>query len=354
MSTRAEQFPGTCPPLAGVTRNESGVEHSRRTIQYQTSKIHYPITIIQIIPYFYPPVRLRQTGGRTTTMTQYTNIQFSQLDYEGLKTLVAWAQEEGWNPGPHDAEAFWAADPDGFVGCFLNGELIGGGSIVSYNGHFGFMGFFIVKPEYRAEGIGRQLWYQRRDMLLARLRPGAPIGMDGVPAMQPFYTKGGFTIAFRNERYETTGRPCQVDEHISPVADEDIPALLVYDRECFGYDRRQFMLPWLRLPGNHTFKYMHDGELKGFAILRKAGTGYKIGPLFARDAAIADALYLACHNAVPGQQLYIDIPVANTAAQQMVQRHNATYVFECARMYYGTPSALPVQQIFGITSFELG
>ncbi len=282
------------------------------------------------------------------------NILFSPLDFEGLKTLVAWAKEEGWNPGPNDADAFWATDPDGFVGCFHNGELIGGGSIVSYKGDFGFMGFFIVKPQYRSEGIGRQLWYQRRDMLLSRLKPGAPIGMDGVLAMQPFYAKGGFEIAFRDERYATAGRAYDADQHISPITEEDIPAVLAYDKECFGYDRSHFMRHWLHMPGSHTFKYMQGDTLKGFAVVRKADAGYKIGPLFADDATIADALYKGCHNAVIGEQLYIDIPVANTAAQQMVKQHNATYVFECARMYYGTPPALPVQKIFGITCFELG
>ena len=47
-------------------------------------------------------------------------------------------------------------------------------------------GLFIVKPEYRAMGIGRKLWYQRRDLLISRLHNNASIGMDGVVAMQPF------------------------------------------------------------------------------------------------------------------------------------------------------------------------
>lgn len=29
-----------------------------------------------------------------------------------------WARNEGWNPGPQDPEAFWAADPDFFYGYF--------------------------------------------------------------------------------------------------------------------------------------------------------------------------------------------------------------------------------------------
>ena len=147
-------------------------------------------------------------------MIDLDKLVFQKLDLEGLKTLVDWAREEGWNPGRYDAEAFWAADPDGFYGYFFEEYLIAGGAIVSYGGAFGFMGLFIVKPAYRNQGIGRKLWYQRRDTLLNRLKECATIGMDGVLAMQPFYAKGGFEIAFRDERYERLGEAFVIDRQI--------------------------------------------------------------------------------------------------------------------------------------------
>ena len=41
-------------------------------------------------------------------------LQFQQLDLQGVKTLVKWAESEGWNPGPYDADVFYATDPEGF------------------------------------------------------------------------------------------------------------------------------------------------------------------------------------------------------------------------------------------------
>ena len=282
------------------------------------------------------------------------DLQFRLLDPDGLKTLVNWAAQEGWNPGPHDAEVFFATDPEGFYGYFDRDEMIAGGSIVSYQKAFGFMGFFIVKPEYRASGIGRKLWYQRRDTLLARLNPGAAIGMDGVLAMQPFYKKGGFEIAFRDERHEKTGTVFEINNHITPINDEDFEAVMVYDLQCFGFERPQFMKPWIKLPESYTFKFVENGEIKGFAVLRKATKGYKICPLFADDPTIATELYKACLNAVPGEPVYLDIPVINQAAVELTKAFNTTYVFECARMYYGKPPEIAVDKIFGITTFELG
>ncbi|WP_407941047.1 hypothetical protein [Methylotetracoccus oryzae] len=48
-------------------------------------------------------------------------------------------------------------------------ELIGGRSHTSYAGEFGFMRFFIVRPEHYGRGLGRALRHARRDRLRSRL-----------------------------------------------------------------------------------------------------------------------------------------------------------------------------------------
>jgi len=283
-----------------------------------------------------------------------TNFSLRQLDFQQVETLVSWAAAEGWNPGPHDALAFWQTDPEGFVGYFEQDELIAGGSIVSYDGLFGFMGFFIVKPEYRSKGIGKQLWLSRRDRLLKRLQNGASIGMDGVLAMQDFYRKGGFELAFRDERYERKGETFNVHKNITSYSEKYLQKLQLMDSFCFGVPRTKFLHYWLQLPESRTFTFIENQELKGYVLLRKAGTGYKIGPLFAETFTVAEALYQACLNAVLNESVFLDIPVTNPHAVKLVNAYQAEYVFECGRMYYGKPPTIPIQKIFGITTFELG
>ena len=283
-----------------------------------------------------------------------SDLVFKQLDLTGLRVLIDWALSEGWNPGLSDAELFYAADENGFVGCFIEDELIGGGALVSYDDDFGFMGLFIVKPEFKGTGIGARLWHFRKNTLLARLKNNAAIGMDGVITMQDFYKKGGFEIAFRDERYQRIGEVFESDPNVSNFTIEDLTAILDFDLECFGVNRKKFLVPWLLSANARSITYKSTDGLKGFAVIRKCHLGYKIGPLFAENFSIAEALYKTCLTIGQGEQIFLDIPVVNKDAIDLVKKFKAEYVFECARMYAGTPPKSSLIKVFGITSFELG
>lgn len=282
------------------------------------------------------------------------SLTFRKLTFPEFETLVSWAAREGWNPGLHDAELFYETDPEGFYGYFEQNTMIGGGSIVSYNGELGFMGFFIVHPEYRAKGIGNDLWLLRRDTLLKRLQPNAAIGMDGVVAMQPFYQKGGFSIAYRDERYEKKGEHFPANPLVQLATAKDEAALFALDLECFGVERKKFLKLWLNPTKSKTFTYTEKDTLLGFAVMRKCQTGFKIGPLFAENEKVAESLYERCLTEAIEEPVYLDIPLNNKAALSMVNKYKAGYVFECARMYYNIPPKTATAKVFGITSFELG
>ena len=178
--------------------------------------------------------------------------------------------------------------------------------------------------------------------------------MDGVVNMQPFYNKGGFEIAFRGVRHERTGMEYKIDTNISQITEPDLEEILAYDQQCFGFPRPQFLRPWIEQPGVKTFKYFNNDKLGGFAIIRKTVKGYKVSPLFADNAGIAEELYKACLNAAVGEPLYIDIPDINSSGVELAKKYQTRYVFECARMYYGKAPDIPVEKVYGITTFELG
>ncbi len=271
-----------------------------------------------------------------------------------LETLVDWAAAEGWNPGLNDAQIFWDTDPAGFIAAELRGELIGGGSIVAYEGVFGFMGFFIVRPEYRGQGLGRQLWYARRDRLIARLQAPAVIGMDGVFTMQDFYARGGFVLSHRDLRFAGVGVAAALDTGLVDLAEEPFAELASYDAAHFPAPRDDFLRAWIAQPGGRALGAMRAGMLQGYGVIRPCRQGYKIGPLFAADAQIADSLLRGLADQARGESLFLDVPENNPEALALAARHGLREVFGCARMYYGPPPRLPDQEIFGVTTFELG
>jgi len=274
-----------------------------------------------------------------------------------VDTLVDWAAREGWNPGLHDAELFWATDPDAFIAAELDGELIGGGAITAYGGEFGFMGFFIMRPEYRGRGLGNRLWQARRERLLARLRPGASIGMDGVFDMQGYYAKGGFVFSHRNLRYRAEGGKASAlgdAEDVVTLSGVPFDEVASYDRSCFPAPRTNFLKRWIAQPDALALGLRRGGRLAGYGVIRRCREDCKVGPLFADDARAAEALYARLAQFAAGGALYLDAPENNPAAMALVRAHAMREVFGCARMYLGPMPAVAQERVFGVTTFELG
>ncbi len=285
---------------------------------------------------------------------QSEKLSIRSMRRSELDILIGWASNEGWNPGRYDADIFWNTDPDGFIAADLNGELIGGGSIVTYQKQFGFMGFFIIKPEFRGQGLGTKLWFARRDKLRTRLDLSACIGMDGVFEMQPFYAKGGFEFAHREIRFEGVGQACSDLMLLTPLSGVPFDAVLKYDSKHFPAERATFLEAWLNQPESRALGLIESGQLRGYGMIRRCENGFKIGPLFADTATIALDLFNGLSDHAAGHAIFIDVPEINQAAMKMVSDKGMQEVFGCARMYFGHNPALPDENIFAVTTFELG
>jgi len=287
----------------------------------------------------------------------HPELSIRPLRLEEMNLPVDWAAAEGWNPGLHDAAAFHAADPGGFLVAEIAGEPVGVISAVKTGADFGFVGFYIVTPEWRGKGCGMALWRAA----MARLE-GRAVGLDGVVAQQANYAKSGFVLAHRNVRYgglAPVGGAVAVEE-TDPATDVraadavSFAELAAYDAAHFGCARTEFLRAWLALPESRARVVVRGGAVAGFGVARRCREGVKIGPLFADDEAVAEALFAALSGLAPGERLFLDVPEPNAAAVALARRHGLAPVFETARMYRGPAPSLPLARIHGITSFELG
>jgi len=272
-----------------------------------------------------------------------------------LDLAVDWAAAEGWNPGLRDADAFWAADPDGFWLAELAGEPVASISVVRYTPDYGFLGFYICRPEHRGKGLGHALWH-----VGMRHLGGRCVGLDGVVAQQANYRKSGFALDRRNIRFGAE-RPAPPEIAAPPPGLEVLPAgavpfaeIAAYDRPCFGVPRDAFLRAWLTQPGHVALAARRSGHLAGYAVLRPCRQGAKIGPLFADGPGEAAALFGALLGAAPAGPVFLDVPEPHAAAVALVQSAGMSPVFETARMHTRAPPPVEASRVFGITSFELG
>lgn len=272
-----------------------------------------------------------------------------------VELAVEWAAREGWNPGLSDPQAFYAQDPEGFFMGKIRGEPLGCISCVKYPWNFAFIGFYIVRPEYRGKGYGLRLWNHALEY-----GSDSSLGLDGVPSQQENYAKSGFQLAHRNVRYEYTasgegeGIP-EIPETLVSPQNLSLKDLVAFDALHFGGSRREFLRPWLTLENSRSLAALGNGEIRGLVTLRQCQRGYKIGPLFATSPLLGEALFLEIIREIPrGTPVYLDVPEPNGHALALAEKYRMIPVFGTARMYRGTPPSLPLERIFGVTTFELG
>jgi hypothetical protein len=224
-------------------------------------------------------------------------------------------------------------------------------SVVNYDDRFSFASLFIVDPAYRGQVIGMQLYRYAMRHAASRV-----VGGDGIIAMVDKYEKGGgLFMHYNNARYEGMGGGTMPDG-LTPVRDVRFADLLACDTGHFPARREQFLRCWIRQTGHYGLARLDDGgRVIGYGMRRVCHTGHKIGPLFACDRQTAEVILDGLIAGIPGEPFFLDIPVPNTAAVALVDGRKMVPVFFTAWLYSTRdPVPLPLGEIFGIMTFEMG
>ena len=270
---------------------------------------------------------------------------------EELDTALDWARAEGWNVGLRDADCFYAADQAGFLLGTVADEPVGCISAVSYGDKFGFVGLFIVKPEWRGKGFGKQLWKAAMERLDGRV-----LALDAVTAREKMYGRMGFHAAHRSTCGAIKSRqPEGIAQEVQRLSHLPFQRVCESDRRFFPARREAFLDALVRTPGTHGFAYVSDGELRGWGVIRECGNGWKTGPLYADSGEVAEHLFDALQGSVPeGTPIFVNVPQCNNLAVEFAKRHGIQPSFDTVRMYYGPEPRIDKDGIYSLASFELG
>ncbi len=277
------------------------------------------------------------------------NLKIRKMSREEAEFAIEMATAEGWNPGIHDGELFYEADPEGFFIAELDGKPVGCASAVAYSNDFGFFGLYVVKPEFQKKGVGMKLTEKCLEHLGDR-----NIGLDGVVENERKYHKVmKFKSSYSNLRYEGQGGG-ETPDGLVKISEVPFEKLLEYDRRMFPAPRPSFLKKWVNQPDSYAFAVLETGDLKGYGVIRKCHMGYKIGPLFADDQSMAEKIFRALRASVPEETIYLDVPEPNKKAIEIAKKYHMNVMFRTIRMYSRKEPDIELDKIYGVTSFELG
>ncbi|HET7900597.1 MAG TPA: GNAT family N-acetyltransferase [Candidatus Nanopelagicales bacterium] len=279
------------------------------------------------------------------------------LTRDELDVVLSWCVDAGWNPGLHDADALWAADPDALWGVEVDGVLVGAGSTVRRGSRAGGVGLLVVDPAHRRQGIGSMTFPFLVDGALSRLEPGAGIALDCPEAHQDFCERFGFVPIRRIARSTTTVQPGRRGPYagqLRALAQLPFDKLVAYDAQFAGGERPEWLRAWMTPRDGLGIGAYEAGRFLGIGVIRRARDGHRIGPFYAESREVAEDLYSALTHTVVGQRISLDVPLEDTDVVAFATSKGFTVASEVVHMQLGEVDGGAREHVYGEASPQYG
>ncbi len=258
--------------------------------------------------------------------------------------------EQQWPHREQDLEMFLS------IGTGLVAEVDGaiGGTIMSWR--FGdtvaMLGVIIVAVAQQGRGLGRKL----ASAMIERL-DGVTVILNATDEGRPLYSKLGFTELGTICQHHAIA-PAQPlvelrqGERVRPMGAADAHVLKEMYTSAMGMDRAALLETLFA--ESSTVVLCHEHRQTGFAMKRRFGRGWVIGPVVAPDAAGARALIAHWIGTLTGSFCRIDVPEA-TGLGPWLEDVGLPEADRVTRMALG-PAPVPGEDatLFGLAAQALG
>lgn len=221
-----------------------------------------------------------------------------------LSVAVGWPHRlEDWRFLHRLGTGYVAADATGVVGTILTWK---------HDARHATLGMVIVSPERQGRGIGRELMKRALRDVTRR-----SVSLNATRMAVPLYEKVGFVAVGAIEQHQGIAAPVPAvalarGERLRPIGASDEPALVALASRAAGMSRARVLKPLLEIAKGIVLA--RGDEIVGFALFRRFGRGYSIGPVVAPDAGRARVLmghWVAMHT---GKFLRVDVDGASGLA----------------------------------------
>ena len=248
----------------------------------------------------------------------------------------------GWNQRAEDWALFLA---EGEGRAIDDGEPALGATaaVIRYGADLAWISMVLVRPDLRRRGHATMLmrW------AIESLRGTRCIALDATPAGREVYRRLGFRDLWVFSRWALPATLPQ-SPGVRRMRDDDWPAVLAQDAVAFGAPREALLRDFaVRAPAFVA----EDGS--GFALARDGARGPQIGPVVARDDAVAIALISAARAALSGTPV-LDLPDARGVLAAWLAAHGGAMQRPFTRMALGADMPGDAVQFAAVAGPEFG
>jgi len=252
-----------------------------------------------------------------------------------LKDAHALSAELRWPHRPVDWEQMFAHS-HGFV-AERDGQIIATAQRWQWGDHHATIGLVIVTPACQGRRIGH------------RLMSGLLEGMDKHTVLlhataegRGLYERLGFVRTGEIRQHQGLVPPTPLIAlppgwRLRPLGQNEAPALHRLDAQARGMPRHA-LIDDLLIQADACVVLDHDGEQRGFGMLRRFGRGHAIGPVVAPNVESAKALIAHLAGANAGHFTRIDIDF-DSGLSEWLERIGLLRVDAPTTMVRGTPLA---------------
>lgn len=289
--------------------------------------------------------------AETAKATASDGVLLRAMTADDLAAAHALSADLRWPHRPADWEQVFALG-DGLV-AERDGAVVGTALRWRWGPQHATLGLVIVAPACQGRRIGHRLM----TALLEGLEDRSVL-LHATPEGRGLYERLGFVRTGEVRQHQGTALPAPLVAlgagwRLRPAGSNDAAALKALDAAARGMPR-DALIDELLASAEATVVLDHDGQARGFAMLRRFGRGHIIGPVAAPDAEGAKALIAHLSGLSAGRFVRIDIDFDSGLAEWL-ESLGLLRVDAPTTMVRGEP--LPVQpgvRLFALATQALG
>lgn len=269
------------------------------------------------------------------------------LKFGDVSELTKIAEETGWLLDGYHVKLMMMHSPHLCYGAYENGELVGAVMAVEFETS-AMIKYFMVKPSYQKQGIGKRLF----TTLLGVLKEEHPsLYLHGNPQLEPFFESFGFKTVMEVGRFLNVGKVppfsftnAQAKELDSGNFDAMIRRI---DHETFGEDRMEFMLD--EMERNSSLKFALPNSFQHSSVINSRGV--YLGPWQCRQGFEEEAekmmqgvLYFRGL-----KKVLADVPLGNTNAVTLFENYHFQQKGKFLHMCFGESRNIKFENIYSFS-----